>query len=169
MARAFATLCAVSFLVLLAGCGFRPLYGGGTGGVASRALESISIDPIPDRIGQIVHNNLLDRLNPRGEPAQPRYRLSVTVSVSSKGLAIRKDEAFTRANLRLRANYELFNAQNGEKLLAGSTFSIAAYNLVQSDFANLSAQRDAQIRTARQVSDDIRNRLAQFLRDKLTS
>lgn len=152
----------------LAGCGFQPLYGarerGGPGSV--EALTQISVDPIPDRIGQILRNNLVDRFNPRGEPDRARYRLAVKVIVSKEGLAITKDESITRFNLRITAIFALLEADSGKELHRGIARTIAAYNVVDSQFATLSAEKDAEARAARELSDDLRTRLAvYFTRD----
>jgi hypothetical protein len=84
-------------LVLLAGCGFQPLYGTTVSGSgATEKLGQIRIDPIPDRIGQQIRNFLLDRLNPYGQPARPVFRLIVKPTVSSTDLGIERDETATR-------------------------------------------------------------------------
>jgi LPS-assembly lipoprotein len=149
-------------LVALAGCGFRPMYGRAARAPVMPHLQQIAVEPIPERVGHRVWNNLLDRLNPTGTPAQPRYRLQVELRVSQEGLAVRGDTRVTRNNYRLIANFRLRDASGGELLYKGRTFSIAAYNLVDSEFANISAEKDAERRTAREISDEIRDRLAMF-------
>ena len=42
----------------------------------------------------------------------------------------------------------------------GTARSIASYNVVRSDFANTAAERDAELRLARELSDEISLRLA---------
>lgn len=154
--------CAAALLVL-AGCGFRPLYGQRADGTSTVAqLESIAIGPMPGRLGQLLRNDLLDRLNPRGRPERPRYRLDVELSRFREGLAIRKDEQITRANLRLTASYQLRDLSSGQPALRGRTQSTASFNLVRSDFANVIAEQDAERRGARQLSDQIMTRLAVF-------
>jgi len=154
----------LSALATLAGCGFRPLYGtrayGGSGAV--EALSQTWIDPIPDRIGQLLRNNLLDRLNPQGEPERARYRLAVKVAVSKEGLAITKDESITRFNLRVSALFVLHDAGSGQELTRGTARTIAAYNVVDSQFATLVAEKDAEVRAARELSDELRTRLAVY-------
>lgn len=155
---------AVVAALALAGCGFRPLYGGAReAGGPVRALAAIKVESIPDRLGRLVRNNLLDRLSPGGEPAAPRYRLKVVLETRKEGLAIRSDEIVTRFNFRLMADFELRDARTGSRLFDGRTRSFASYNVVRSDYANLSAERDAESRTAREISDEIAVRLAVYL------
>ncbi len=151
-------------LIFLTGCGFQPLYGKRSGGGSTyKQLESIAIDPIPGRLGQIVHNDLLDRLNPRGRPAQPRYRLNVKLKRTTEALAIAKDEEVTRSNLRLTATFVLRDVPEGTTAFKGHARSIASFNLVRSDYANLIAERDAEQRAAREIGDQLMTRLALFL------
>lgn len=155
---------ALGFLVAaLGGCGLRPLYGRGSGGqVTVAALGAVAIGPIPGRLGQVLHNDLRDRINPQGAPGRPRYRLEVQVFRFKEGLAIKKDEEITRSNLRLTATFVLSDYRSGERLLEGSARSTGSFNLVRSDFANLVAERDAERRVAREISEQILTRLSLY-------
>jgi LPS-assembly lipoprotein len=149
----------------LTACGFQPLYG--TKATRDRAvagLNGVAIDPIPDRIGQMVRNNLIDRMHTKGGRGTQRYHLKVSLSESSEGLAVRSDDVVTRRNLTLSAEYQIVQSGSGEVLFKGDTFSVAAYNIGDSEFANLSAQRDARVRTAREVSEEIKNQVVYFIR-----
>lgn len=157
-------LAALVLLLALAACGFRPLYGDPDRGGAGTApqLGEILVNPIPDRLGQILRNDLVDRLTPSGSPDRPRYRLSVVIATSKEGLAITKDESITRFNLRISATYVLYDAASNAEITRGISRTIAAYNVVQSQFATLAAEKDAESRAARELSEDIRTRLAVF-------
>jgi len=158
------TLLAVVLAVLLAGCGFRPLYGtSGTDKQVAALLAQIRIETIADRTGQKLRNFLLDRINPDGQPARPLYHLNVEVSVSRTDLGIQRDETATRALLRITANYFLRDRERKTVLVQGSTQSTNSFNIVASDFATLSGETDAIERAAREVSDDIKTRLALYL------
>lgn len=147
-------------LAALGGCGFTPLYATQTAnGPMSAALSAIRVEPIPDRLGQYVRNNLIDLLNPQGEPQAPAYRLIVRLSEDREGLAIERDTSITRYNYSLLAHYELRDGA-GHVVESGKARAIAAYNVVSSQFATLSAEKDAQMRAAREVAETIRLRLA---------
>jgi LPS-assembly lipoprotein len=152
---------------VLHGCGFRPLYGKSeinTG--VTQSLSQVSVDLIEDRIGQKLRNFLLDRLNPNGEPTHPRYALKVTTTSSRTDLGIERDETATRAILILNAEYLLLDNVTEEPLLQGSLQSTNSFNIVDSDFATLSAENDAQDRAAREISNDIKTRLGLYFSRK---
>ena len=151
--------------LIVAACGFQPLYGSEQGVLSGAVVENLAavrIIGIADRLGQIVRNDLLDRLNPFGEPTAPRYSLAVQLEEAKEGLAIQIDDTVTRFNLTLTANYFLTDAQSGAVLTTGSVRATAAYNVLRSDFANVIAERDAQQRAAREISDELKTRLAVF-------
>ena len=146
-------------LAILGGCGFQPLYGQRDRGSVAAELAAIKIKLIENRVGQQLHNFLLDRLNPKGKPATAIYDLIIDLEESKEDLAIRKDETATRANLTLRAEYELQRAATGEILVKGFSRSVTSFNIVESDFATLSAESDARKRALREISEDIKIRL----------
>lgn len=152
----------VAMCLAAAGCGFRPLYGTDSGASVKRLAE-IRIAPIADRVGQQLHNLLLDKLNPLGPPSAPRYVLNVKLRESRQNLAVRKDEVATRANLIVRASFQLRSLADDEVVLSANTLSANSYNILSSDFGTLSAENDARARAVREISDEIKSRVAIFL------
>jgi len=148
----------------LGSCGFRPLYRRPSpdGFSPLDSLASVRIAPLTDRTGQIFHNLLRNRLNPRGQPAQPSYVLSVSLSETVQELGLRADETATRANLRLRALFVLRASDDARVLFRGSARSISSYNILENQFATGVSEDDARQRGLRQLSDEIRERLAVF-------
>ena len=168
MARAwtwarFGGVTAVVVMALTA-CGFEPLYGdrGARPGAVSQ-LAAVEVAPIPERIGQVLRNDLLDLISPFGAPAQPNYRLEVRLDFDREGLGFRPDEAITRINLRLGASYRLVVPDSGETVFSDVARSAVSYNVVQSDFANLNAERDAERRAAHMIGEEISARIGLFL------
>ena len=149
-------------LVLLEACGFRPLYGSRETGAAAAELAAVEIKPISERVGQQLHNLLLDRINPRGRPGNPRYILKITLTQGIERLAVRKTAFSTRANLRLTATFSLAPAGGGEALVSGIILAISSYNILNSEFATLTSEKDARSRATGQLAEDIRTRLAVF-------
>ncbi len=148
-------------LAAVAGCGFRPLHGA-SGGGARDQLATVRITQIPDRVGQKLHNLLLDRLTPTGPPATPHYVLSVSLREARQTLAIRKDETATRANLTLTAGFTLRRLDRDETYV-GTAMSTNSYNILESEFATLSAEIDARDRALRVLAEEIRTRVATAL------
>lgn len=154
-------ICIVGFAAFLTACGFQPLYGENPASApAAERLSRIKVAPIADRIGQIVKNHLEDALTPLGPSSAPLYVLEVTLVEEVDGFGFRSDESITRENLRLEATYRLLRSDNNQPVLVGSARSNMAYDVVRSDFANLSAREDAKRRTAEQLVHIIANRLS---------
>lgn len=163
-----ALLCSLA-IGALAGCGFQPLYGQNGKGQAAAAkgttlsdMAYVKVAAIPDRVGQLVHNHLRDRIHPKGTANRPVFRLSTTLSESREGLAFQQDNSATRYNLRLSAQFTLTDTRDGAELLRGSFRAISAYNVVRSDYANLVSLKDARRRAAHSVAEGIENRIAVY-------
>jgi len=152
----------VALAALLAGCGFRPMNSPGGQGAGHPDLAAISIAPIPDRVGQLLHNRLLDLLNPRGRPSAPRYKLTVQLTETIEEIGFRKTEVATRANLRLRTTYILTDAVTQTSVTVGSRTVVSSYNILQSDYATLVAEEDARTSATREAADEIRTALAVY-------
>ncbi len=155
----------------LAGCGFAPLYGPArketpqaASGDVAQVLATIAVAPGDTRLAQVVRNRLVGALTPRGYPADPRYRLSFALEEQVEGFAFRPDRAVTRERIEVRAHYVLVDAASEERILEGDSTASSSYDVVQSDFANISAQRDARRRAADVVADRIAARLARYFR-----
>ena len=153
----------------LAACGFQPLYkkdaadSGVTADLAHVRVLNVHADfPENDRLGQQMHNMLLQRLNPEGAPAHPAYRLETTMSVTKERTGIQITEEATRARLTVVAGFRLVDAASNKQLYAGSERSTNSYNVADSQFATLSAENDAARRAVREISESIRLRLGLY-------
>lgn len=146
--------------VLLAGCGWRPLYGPQTLNDAS--LNQVWIETIRDDQGIILRNNLMDLFYLDGESKQPLYTLSVSLSQSSRQLGIKKDDTATRAQLIYTATYRLHDRETMDVLHTGSAQVIASYNILDNQFTT-TVSRDAAMENALQeLAEKIRTRLALY-------
>ena len=154
----------VAVMTLVSACGFQPFHERqqADAGAAS-ALNQILISPLPERLGQLLRMELANRLTPKGPPPTPVYLLNVKLSESKQSLGVRKDATATRANLIITANFDLLDKQAGEKLLSGKVRSINSYNILDAEFATLSAESDARRRAARDLAAEIQSRLGMFL------
>lgn len=154
-------LAALAGALLLAGCGFRPLYGDrATTPAVGDKLADVGIDIIPDRSGQILRNELLDRMTPRGSAGAPAYYLGVALTESRQEFAVRQDETATRSNVIFSARYALRRASDNQVVHGGIAITRNSYDLLQNKFATLSAEDDARTRALRQLAEEIRTRLA---------
>jgi LPS-assembly lipoprotein len=147
--------------ILLTGCGFQPLYRERPeDGAVAADLASVRIEPLRDRVGQQMHNFLRDRLNPRGQPAAPGYRLTLQLTESLSELGVRRDETATRANLRMQAQFALLSYVDKIPLLTGRSTSTTSYDILENPFATTVSEGNARERALREIADDIRTRLA---------
>ncbi len=158
----------IAVLLLTAACGFRPLYAPSAKGDVVKGLANIQIIPIKDRVGQNLHNQLLDLLNPAGRPAKPDYVLRIKLIESKKSFAVRKSAFATRANLRINAKFRLNVVKKGIEDMGGTVFSgtstgISSYNILDSSFATVMAEKNARKLAVRGIAQDIRTRLAVFI------
>lgn len=152
-----ARLAAIGLVLMLAACGFRPLYGTyGADPGGQRIFASVYVAPIElERVGYELRNSLIDVLEANGEPQGATYQLNVSLKEHKEGIAVNTNASITRYNYTLLATYELIDAHKGTVLIKGNESTLSAYNVVTSPYATLVAEQDAQQRAA----DDIAQRL----------
>jgi len=150
--------------LMLAGCGFEPLYAERRGGSVVQELAAIEIAPIADRTGQLVHNYMTARTTLPGARPAPTHRLEIALKSSTEGFGFRSDEAVTRERIRMIAEFRLTDLETGQVVYADSARADTSVDVVQSDFATLTAEETATRRNAERVSDLILSRIALFLR-----
>jgi LPS-assembly lipoprotein len=143
-------LVAIAGCVLLAGCGFHPMYGSSL----APQLSSVYVEPIAERDGYELRNSLIDVLQSDGDAAGKAYRLKISLNESSQGIALQNDATITRYNNRLEAHYTLSDAR-GNVLTTGTQSEMSAYNVVVSPYATLVAEQDASKRAAQEVAERI--------------
>jgi LPS-assembly lipoprotein len=154
------TVAIAALCVALAGCGFTPLYGGGK---LAPQLSSIYVEEIPERNGFELRTRLIEALNTDGVIAGKRYRLKVSLSESSQGIALQNDATITRYNNRMEAKYVLTDA-GGTVVTQGVQSELSSYNVVQSPYATLAAEQDAGKRAAQDMAERIRLELGVWFR-----
>lgn len=123
---------------LLPACGFHPMYGAAAIDARPQmqnALNSIEIGLIPDHSGLMLRNFLIDRFYKNGHPQNPVYSLSFApIKESREDLDITVDEETTRSQLRQSTAFTLTRLDTGEAVLTRSIYSIASYNVLESQF-----------------------------------
>ncbi len=159
MIRRRAALMGVGLLV--SGCGFRPLYGGG--GARAVQLGSIYVDIIPNRAGQLLRQALQARLEGSSERAK-QFTLGVSYAESVQGLGVQSDNSTTRNRDVATAVWSLHPVGNpAVQIAGGSVRSLDGYNVIDEQFfyTDLSEQA-AQARLAGAVADQIVTGLAVY-------
>ena len=155
---------AVSVLALLplAGC-FQPLYGTlGPGGLESE-LQAIKVQPIPERVGHYVENELVFGLNGSRAVVAPKYKLVVTLKERVQTPVI-DTVTFrtTSATVVTDADIQLFPIAGTTPIYKSVAFAAASYDRFSQRFSNVRAARDSEQRDARVLADNIRQQIAAF-------
>lgn len=145
-----------SLTLLLAACGFQPMYmqpGGGN------AIGPVQISEIDGKAGHVLRTELSRMLAVENDGSPPAD-LRITLVEQVTPLGIRLDESATRAELRLTANYILTPAQPGARVMRGSVFTVVTYDIPTAAFGEIAAQDDARERAAETMAQRFRAELA---------
>ena len=156
--RAFALGLAAS----LAGC-FTPLYSETAHPGLVEALREIEVAPIPERMGHYLADDLVTRLNGSGQTPKPKYRLSVQLSRSLTTPTIQSQiQSADSATVTATALYKLtrIDGEADKPIASGSATNSAVYDRTLQSYADLRAGRDAEIRVAKSLADEIELRVA---------
>ena len=152
------------FFLILSNCGYEPIYSKNVN--RDKDLLSVSVKNIKNRAGQILRNTLLNQINPERERAIIKYRLGIKISESKTNLAYRRDMSATRQDLEVIAKYVLTNVKTNEIVLKEETKSISSYDVVESVYATLIAEKDAREKNLKVISDSIYTNLVIFFKNK---
>lgn len=172
-------LCLFGALVALCGCGFEPLYvekkhdnmwyyGGDFDTSISQEMSQISVEPIADRFGQIMRNNLLDLLTPKGTPKSPKYRLFVNLAGKTvSDQALRSDITATRKMVQYRVSY--YMTEDGKRLFTGDSVAYTSYDILANPYSTTIAQKKGEEDAAKIIANDIALRIGAYFHSTLTS
>jgi LPS-assembly lipoprotein len=152
--------------LLLAGCGFHPLYGEQDGGKAVLPeLASISVDSIPDRSGQELTNELRDVFNPRGLTVPARYRLQIGLTKHTQNLMTRPNTSASRTDLSMTASWALTRLSDKKIVLQGSAKATTGHDVLTNEYANVVGDNTDMAAAVSEVSDQIQEDLALYFRN----
>jgi LPS-assembly lipoprotein len=154
-------ICVFVSSLALSGC-IQPLYGPTISGAPLAAeLQAIAIDPIPDRLGHYLGNELIFSLNGTGTNVTPHYRLSV--KLRERVLTTIQDTVTgrnaTSATVVVEADYRLTTVPDNKEITSGIASSIASYDRFSNRLSDVRAAYDAEIRDAKVLADNIRTRI----------
>jgi LPS-assembly lipoprotein len=163
--RSAAPLAALGLALGLSGC-FTPLYGSLHGHLGNE-LQAIAVNPIPDRLGHYLTDELITDLNGTGSSPTPKYRLTVTTKERVQSALIDTvTQRASSATVVIDVTYTLTPAGSVNPLTTGTVTSAASYDRSEQRFANIVAAQDAETRNAKIIADQITIRLSTFLASK---
>lgn len=136
-------------LLVLAACGFTPMYGSGAGtssGVSAPAgLDKVDIALIPDQSGVYLRNILIDNFYQGGYPDSPTHILSVDkLREREYNLDITRASEATRKQIRITATMILRERTSGQAVLVRDLTAITSYNVLGSQFTTRVSENDAR-------------------------
>jgi LPS-assembly lipoprotein len=145
--------------VALGGC-VEPLYNARGPGVLENELQAVKIDPIPDRFGHYLERELMFAFNGSGAEVTPKYRLVVKLNERVQAPVI--DTVTSRATSATvigDVDYQLYPIGAKEPITKGVAFSVASYDRVSQRISNVQAARDAEVRDAKAIAEQIRTQI----------
>jgi LPS-assembly lipoprotein len=153
---------AVALLTLgTSGC-LRPLYGpAAQGGDVRQILSTIKVTVDGDRLAHYVKNELDFELT-GGQPAGDNARFNLVVIPKERlaGYLVDRAGFADSSTLIMEATYTLTEIGKPAPVMTGNAASSASYDRSGQRFANIRAARDAQIRNAKQIAEQIRREIA---------
>ena len=149
--------------LLLAGCGFHPLYAPRDQSRFDADLASIKVNTIADRQGQVLAITLRDALNPTGVHVDTRYTLDVQLTSTRQDIGLKADGTASRSEIAMTAKFVLKDTKANKAVLEGTTHSVSSYDVLTDNYATVVASQNAQERTVQEVGDDILTRLQLYV------
>lgn len=149
---AVALASAVAVTVVLAGCGFAPVYGAGGDGLRGAVRAEA---PDTDETFAFVRR-FEERL---GRPEAPRYDLAYTLSTTQDALAIDRSDNVTRLTIEGQLAWRLVPQGGGAAVLSGNEIAFTSYSAPDSTIATFASRRDADRRLAIILADKVVTRL----------
>jgi len=167
-------IAALAVAALSGGC-FQPLYGeqSAAGGPILRdQLSAVDVQQImapkgtdEARIAVEIRNALLFDFTGGGYAAPPTHRLKIAIASTRASIIVDVNTSRPDVeNYGINATYTLTEIGTGKVVVTGTTFARVSYDIPGQEqrFARVRGLRDAELRAAKVVSDNIRSRLASY-------
>lgn len=168
MGRGLRLALAVGLVLGLSAC-FRPLYGPTASGEPMQAaLAAVQVDDVAmaqdqERLGHYLRSELIFALDGSGQPAPKRYRLKMQGSEAVTTPIVSSTTARAEAGTLIGTVKYALESLDGRIVTEGVATSTATYDRSIQRFASLRAARDAEIRLAKVLADQIKTRIASVL------
>ncbi|GJE74057.1 MULTISPECIES: LPS assembly lipoprotein LptE [Methylorubrum] len=164
-------------LALNLGACFRPLYGPTASGESMQTvLAAIQVDDVvmaqdQERLGHYLRSELIFALDGSGQAGPPkRYRLKMQGSEQVQTPIVSSTTARAEAGTIVgTVRYALESVDGRRVITEGVATSTATYDRSIQRFASLRAARDAEIRLAKVLAEQIKTRIASVLAVKPNS
>lgn len=158
-----ASLAVLALVALVAGCGFEPLYAPSRSAALAPELAAVRVERVPERVGQLLANELRDDFNPAGTRVPARYSLGIRLVTTRQEIAVSSDATASRVAYSVRAYFTLTTLTGGQSLLSSSAVANVSLDVTTNEYANVVGEQDAQTRVVRELAEEIRVRVADAL------
>lgn len=154
--KAGMTVILIALVILLPACGFHPMYGDRSDPATAANYSNIEIGNIPNRDGQYLRNQLIDRMYLDGRPAETIYALRIApVKTITTNLGIRRDATATRAMVETDTTIQLVEKATGRVLLQRDIRATGGYNLLDNQFATIVSRQSVDDHMLEELAEDI--------------
>ena len=140
-------------IIVISGCGFTPVYKTITGDPLQKQFNLVTINTISGASGFHLRNHLINKIHPKGTTKPPLYELSVQLSSRTEPLLIQLDNTATRKNIKMDATFVLTNISTNTVLFSSSVSSVGSFNVVESDFATITAEKNSIKRASKEIAN----------------
>jgi LPS-assembly lipoprotein len=172
--RCFLIVTSIGMILSLGACTVKPLNAthnaplagqdAGTGSHTRVNMQTITVEPVANRVAQQVRNNLLFELNGGKPLPDGTHLVKMSVATSARSLAVESDSLSpTAAQTSITVNFQLVDTTNGDVVAFGKRRAVSSFDKTPQSFANERAEREAQNRAAKEVAVQIRLAIAQAL------
>ena len=142
--------------LLVAGCGFSPLYGERSHGLIADELGMVEVAPIDHELGVVMRNRVRDNLTRHNVGEIVHYILVIQLSNDNIPLVTERDSQIRRFDYALTATYQLIAKSDGAVLHHGKSRILSSYNIIESaDLASLVAEQSAGQQAAKEIGREI--------------
>ena len=152
-------------LAALTACQWSPVYEK-QDAQADAVTAQVQIEPIPEEIGRVIRQELINNLNPKNEDVKKAYRLTVNrVKETSSNVGIVTDNTATQAIMRLSATYQLTEMSTKKVVLSSSAQVAGNYNILRKDpYATVTARENIKKTLSLMLADQIALQVAKTLK-----
>src|ERR1700744_3389912 len=165
-------LAVAALSALTAGC-FQPMYAERADGTGLRdKLMTVDLPPVDKpnasheaRIQVAIRNALAFKLYGAAVGAPPLYRLDLKFTTTRSSLIVNPNTGLPDTEtFGIDAQYNLVEIATAKSVMSGNTFSHVSYDIPggYQRFARARAIRDAEDRSAEEIADHIKTRLAAY-------
>jgi LPS-assembly lipoprotein len=153
----------LGLLTPLTSCGFTPVYQKTEQNLSALELMNATLVSAPKtKRGQMLQYAVQDRLTPKGESYNPRFRLHSDLIVQEQPVIVEQSGEIRRYRVMVSAPFTLVRLQDGEPVYSGKIYRSVNYNISDNDYSTYVSSENAVSDAIREMAKDFEKRLASF-------